>query len=235
MSYQQGPPPANGGWNGPDPSNSYNRHNTSSPYAQNRPNPYPTPSNGSPYYQQNGQYQPQYASPMPPQNAPSQPTYYPPQNFQNQYIQPSQIFQQPPAQMGQYHSTGRQNSAPSATNGMRVASSPSTSSPDTTSLLLPLAEEYFEAAHALGPAISISMESNHVDVYQKLIATGLGCLDTALRKGKLSPRTEAIVRLRYAGVLHEETENTMEAETTLAKGIILCERVRKSQYPESLF
>jgi hypothetical protein len=94
------------------------------------------------------------------------------------------------------------------------------------SLLLPLAEEYFEAAHKLGPLISTSMAPNNVDTYQRLIATGLGCLDAALRKGKLTPRIEATVRLRYAGILHEETENTMEAETALAKGIVLCERVR---------
>jgi hypothetical protein len=39
---------------------------------------------------------------------------------------------------------------------------------------------------------------------------------------------EAKVRLRYAGVLFEETENYMEAETALSQGIILCEQVRAS-------
>jgi hypothetical protein len=111
---------------------------------------------------------------------------------------------------------------------MRVVSSPIVAPSDSLSLLIPLAEEYFEAAHKLGPSVSTSMTPSNVDTYQRLIATGLGCLDKALRKGKLAPRMEANVRLRYAGVLHEETENTMEAETALAKGIVLCERVRHS-------
>jgi hypothetical protein len=96
--------------------------------------------------------------------------------------------------------------------------------PDTSMLLLALAEEYFEAAHALAPSTAFSMTSANVDAYERLIATGLGCLDTALKRVKLPPRLEANVRLRYAGVLYEETENAMEAETVLSKGIGLCER-----------
>ncbi|EHL01641.1 putative MAU2 chromatid cohesion factor like protein [Glarea lozoyensis 74030] len=126
--------------------------------------------------------------------------------------------------MGQYMSTGRQTSTPTSSSAIRIPNSPSGVSSDSVSLLLPLAEEYFEAAHKLAPLISTSMAPDNVDTYQRLIATGLGCLDAALRKGKLTPRIEATVRLRYSGVLHEETENTMEAETALAKGIVLCER-----------
>lgn len=69
------------------------------------------------------------------------------------------------------------------------------------------------------------MESGVVAQYQKLIATGLGCLEAALAGGRLEPRLEAKMRLRYAGVLLEETENMMEAETVLSKGITLCEQV----------
>ena len=36
---------------------------------------------------------------------------------------------------------------------------------------------------------------------------------------RLPPRTEAAVRLRYAGILFEETDNAMEAETALDKGV----------------
>jgi Cohesin loading factor len=43
---------------------------------------------------------------------------------------------------------------------------------------------------------------------------------------RLQPRLEAAVTLRYASVLFEETENVMEAETALSKGITLCERNR---------
>jgi hypothetical protein len=36
---------------------------------------------------------------------------------------------------------------------------------------------------------------------------------------KLEPRTEAMIRLKYATILYEETENTLEAETTLSNGV----------------
>ena len=88
-----------------------------------------------------------------------------------------------------------------------------------------LAEELFDAAHELAPSVALSMTNENVEAYEKLIATGLGCLDTALKNVKLSPRLEANIRLRYAGVLYEETENFMEAETALSRGIALCERV----------
>jgi len=92
-------------------------------------------------------------------------------------------------------------------------------------LLVSLAEEYFKAAHELAPAAALSMSNNEVEAYERLIATGLACLDTALKNVRLPPRLEANIRLRYAGVLFEETENSMEAETALTKGIALCERV----------
>ena len=98
---------------------------------------------------------------------------------------------------------------------------------DRPMLLISLAEEYFDAAHELAPSVSMSMNETNVEAYEQLIATGLGCLDTALKKVRLSPRVEAKIRLRYAGVLYEETENSMEAETALSKGIALCERVCK--------
>jgi Cohesin loading factor len=102
---------------------------------------------------------------------------------------------------------------------------PANAQPDMAQLLVSLAEEYFQAAHELAPAATLSMTDVDVEAYETLIATGLGCLDTALKRVKLQPRMEANVRLRYAGVLFEETENSMEAETTLSKGIALCERV----------
>ncbi len=61
--------------------------------------------------------------------------------------------------------------------------------------------------------------------YHKLIATGLRCLQVVLDNTKLAPRLEARVRFRYASILCEETNNVMEAETALTKGITLCERV----------
>ena len=98
---------------------------------------------------------------------------------------------------------------------------------DMLNLLISLAEEYFDAAHGLAPSVAASMTPENVDTYQKLIATGLSCLETALKNVKLPPRMEAIIRLRYAGVLYEETEDSIEAETALTRGIALCDRVCK--------
>lgn len=39
---------------------------------------------------------------------------------------------------------------------------------------------------------------------------------------RLQPRTEALVRLRYARVLFEETDNDLDAETSLSKGVRSC-------------
>lgn len=98
---------------------------------------------------------------------------------------------------------------------------------DKAMLLISLAEEYFESAHNLAPSVVFSMTDADVHAYEKLVATGLGCLDTALKNVRLPPRLEANIRLRYAGVLFEETNNNMEGETALSKGIALCERVWK--------
>ena len=65
----------------------------------------------------------------------------------------------------------------------------------------------------------------NLEEYRALIATGLSCLETVLQTGKLSPRQEALTRLRYAAVLFEETENYAETEQALSRGISLCEKV----------
>lgn len=41
-----------------------------------------------------------------------------------------------------------------------------------------------------------------------------------------NPRSEARLRLRYASLLYEETDNEQEAQDVLSKGIALCERSR---------
>lgn len=70
-----------------------------------------------------------------------------------------------------------------------------------------------------------NVDAQSLHEYQKLVATGLGCLEVVLDSPKLAPRLEAQVRFRYASILCEETNNVMEAETALTKGITLCERV----------
>jgi hypothetical protein len=96
---------------------------------------------------------------------------------------------------------------------------------DRPLLLMSLAEEFIDAAHGIAPSVALSRTGGNVEVYEKLISAGLACLDTALRNVRLSPRVEANIRLRYAGLLYEETENFMEAEIALSKGIALCDRV----------
>lgn len=224
MSYQGRPP---GSWPVQDPPSAYGLQESRLQFLQNDGAvQYQTPTNNdSQYWNQNGQMQygmsQNYANhgfhaPAPAQVQPQQP----------QFISPAQLFQQPPAPSHQLQRTGRtpSNSASYAPN--RMAPLPSANAqPDTAMLLISLAEEYFQAAHELAPAAALSMTVSDVETYEQLIATGLGCLDAALKSVRLAPRLEANIRLRYAGVLFEETENSMEAETALSKGIALCERV----------
>lgn len=91
-------------------------------------------------------------------------------------------------------------------------------------LLLSLAEEYFAAAYGYGSMADIARRETEMRSYYKMMATGLGCLEAVLKHFKMQPEREAIVRLRYATILFEETENSMEGEETLNKGIVLCDR-----------
>ena len=93
-------------------------------------------------------------------------------------------------------------------------------------LLLSLAEEYFAAAYGYGSIADIARRENEMQTYYKMMATGLGCLEAVLKHFKMQPDKEATVRLRYASILFEETENSMEAEEALGRGIVLCDRHR---------
>ncbi|KAL8732009.1 MAG: hypothetical protein Q9181_004086 [Wetmoreana brouardii] len=89
-------------------------------------------------------------------------------------------------------------------------------------VLLSLAEDYLAAAHS-----QASVREQEIDwQHHKLLGAGLGCLEIVLKRFKLQPLMEATVRLRYASVLYEETENVLEAEQTLSDGIKLCDRYR---------
>ncbi|GIC88546.1 uncharacterized protein Aud_004941 [Aspergillus udagawae] len=85
-------------------------------------------------------------------------------------------------------------------------------------LLLSLADEYLKAAYGHGTMVASSRREMEIEEYYKLVATGLGCLEAVLKNWRLQPRMEALVRLRYARILFEETENDLEAETALSKG-----------------
>lgn len=97
---------------------------------------------------------------------------------------------------------------------------------DYQTLLLSLAEDYLAAAHAEGSLKALREREIDTRRYYKLIATGLGCLETLLNRFRMQPHMEAIVRLRYASVLYDETDNMMEAEQSLSDGIKLCDRYR---------
>ncbi|KAL2068094.1 hypothetical protein VTL71DRAFT_16192 [Oculimacula yallundae] len=253
MSYQGGRPPGNGNgngyWAGHGPPNQYITHDprvqqTVSNGSQAQYSASVNPNHGrgaeqGQYWNQNSQVrnqngQEQYINPNYTSNNPS----YAPAPIQQQYqaapqfISPAQLLQQqPPAQSRppqQYPrnpepSNGRSILNPAYINSPRMAA-PSDPSHDLAMLLVSLAEEYFESAHSLAPSVVFSMTDGDVHAYEKLVATGLGCLETALKNVRLPPRLEANIRLRYAGVLFEETENHMEGETALSQGIALCER-----------
>lgn len=93
-------------------------------------------------------------------------------------------------------------------------------------LLLSLAEDYLAAARGQAYSRASKDRSNNMRQHCKLLATGLACLETVLKKFKVQPQMEANVRLRYASVLYDETENMLEAEQCLSGGIKLCDRYR---------
>lgn len=52
-------------------------------------------------------------------------------------------------------------------------------------LLLSLADEYLNAAHARGTIVSLATRETDVEEYYKLVATGLGCLEAVLKVSEL--------------------------------------------------
>ncbi|KAI8630150.1 hypothetical protein F5Y19DRAFT_55785 [Xylariaceae sp. FL1651] len=97
---------------------------------------------------------------------------------------------------------------------------------DTNALLICMAEEFFTKSRKGIREVADTADKQRLHEYQKMVATGLGCLEVAIGSNKLAPRLEALARLRYASILCAETNNVMEAETALTKGITLCERNR---------
>ncbi|KAG8532133.1 uncharacterized protein KY384_003772 [Bacidia gigantensis] len=91
-------------------------------------------------------------------------------------------------------------------------------------LLLALAEQYFGLAYGPESKEANAASISEGDNYFKLISAGLGCLETVLAKCTVAPEQEALVRLRYASILYEETEDVMEAEEALSKSISVADR-----------
>ncbi|KAF2097469.1 hypothetical protein NA57DRAFT_77726 [Rhizodiscina lignyota] len=89
---------------------------------------------------------------------------------------------------------------------------------DLQQLLLSLADEYISTARGMGPMVALMKQDTRLQEYYKLIAMGMRCMDAVLRKYRLEPRAEASLRLRYATLLFEETNNNLDAEEVLNKG-----------------
>lgn len=143
-----------------------------------------------------------------------------------------QQFKQEPGSGQQDHFTQVRHLAPESSPLTELASSnmPTTPTPgisiDYQSALLALSDDYINAAYSLSGSLSGAEVSEELlDSYQSLLATGMGCLDSVLKNYRIADaRKEARIRLRYASLLYEETENLTEAEECLSKGITLCER-----------
>ncbi|KAF2118722.1 cohesin loading factor-domain-containing protein [Lophiotrema nucula] len=117
------------------------------------------------------------------------------------------------------------HSTPNASNQQNGA--PSKALPeDLTVLLLAAADEYINAARGLGARVAPVQSQADRQQYYQLMAAGLGCMEAVLKKFNQSPREEAKLRLRYASLLVEETDNHAEIDAVLAKGIALCDRSR---------
>lgn len=99
---------------------------------------------------------------------------------------------------------------------------------DYQTALLALSDEYITTAYNMSSDLAgAEVSDQQLDHYQALLATGMGCLDSVLHNYRIQDaRKEARIRLRYAGLLFEETSNDMEAEEVLTKGILVCERAR---------
>lgn len=77
-------------------------------------------------------------------------------------------------------------------------------------LLLSLAEEYFNAAHAQGSLVALVQRGMEMESYYKLVATGLGCLETVLKVGQRAVRS-----LDGCSSLRAEYSTALEVTTTV--------------------
>ncbi|KAI9885493.1 MAG: hypothetical protein M1823_002722 [Watsoniomyces obsoletus] len=93
---------------------------------------------------------------------------------------------------------------------------------DDQVLLLHLAESYLGLARQYASDRTSNRQTLDLKHYYKLIAFSLACLRSVMLKSSrwhLHPHREAMVRLKYANILYEETENNTEAEEALTKGV----------------
>ncbi|KAH9867419.1 hypothetical protein IAQ61_008012 [Plenodomus lingam] len=97
---------------------------------------------------------------------------------------------------------------------------------DLSVMLLSAADEYIAAARGMSAVILRHKRQADIHQYQKYMATAMACMESVLKDFNLLPRDEAKLRLRYASLLIDETDNSTEIEGILSKQISLCGRFR---------
>lgn len=158
----------------PDPSYAANHQPYGYPAARYYPQVVIGPSPSQVYQQQN------YAAYQ------TQNSLYVPAGFQQQQQQQDQRYAAPafdiPMALPSTPSSipsGRHESDAARKKRLKPSEPPL----DYQVLLLSLAEEYFNAAHGQGSLVALAQRGMEMESYYKLVATGLGCLETVLKVG----------------------------------------------------
>lgn len=206
-SAQQAPPPP-----ASKPVQRSQSHQENGPRPQQRPVNTPV------------QNQSQHRAPLQPQSTPQQRTPSQPQTPSNQHRTPSLQDQSRPKAHPKI--IIQKPASHQLTPTKHVHVSRKQLPVDLSVMLLSAADEYVTAAHGMSSVIVRYKRAKDVRLYQKLIATAMGCMDTVLKDFNMLPRDEAKLRLRYASLLIEETDNTSAIEEILSKQISLCGRCR---------
>ena len=92
-----------------------------------------------------------------------------------------------------------------------------------------LANQYISAGRKLAPLIAHNQHDVDPAKYHELISAGLRCIECSLlhlRFRGRPPRQEALLQLKYASLLYEETINYGAIEELLSKSIMLCDQNR---------
>ncbi|PSN68177.1 hypothetical protein BS50DRAFT_573136 [Corynespora cassiicola Philippines] len=173
------------------------------------------------------QNQSQHRAPLQPHSTPQQRTPSLPQTPSNQQRSPALPQTTPHTKSHPQVVIQKPKSQPLQTPTKSQHAPSSKALPaDLQILLISAADEYIAAARAMGSVAALKQRKADLEQYYRLMAMGLSCMDSVLRKFHLAPRREAEMRLRYANLLIEETDNDMEIEQTLSKGITVCNRNR---------
>lgn len=161
----------------------------------------------------------QHRTPLQTQNTPNPRTPTQPYTPSSQYRTPSLQHSSPQARPHPQVVIKKSSSSQLHTPTRPQHVPPKALPADLMVLILSAADEYIAAARSLGSLAALSQRSADHDQYYKLMAAAMGCMETVLKKYSQIPRDEAKLRLRYASLLVEETDNNQEIEETLAKGV----------------